>query len=657
MSRAENTELVDNFIQFYKRYLKDEIGEFAQKYPNEQRSLYIDWKEDLQRYDADLADDFLTQPEQLQMYAEEAIRLYDYPIDINPADAHARITNLPDRHTYGVGEVGDPDIAAESSYVGVKGNISRATAYKSKIEEAAFECQRCGSLTYIPQENGDFQEPHECQACERQGPFQINFEQSEFIGYRKLQIKEPPGDAANGTGRKITAHLTDDLAKVGGVHELENRVGEEVVVYGYLGLEQAGSKNDKSAVFDPYLEAQAIDFDSEMGDIDPDEHRDEFEPLATGAAPYESFKDCIAPELKRVDNWPLAFDLAAAWLFSAPRIDPAEGSTHRGDIHWGIFGPPGVGKSIFMSALADLSPGCEHRSATGLSSDVGLVAAAVRDDFSEGDTWTLKPGILARADCHVILDEVDKADLNLSKTNDALEGRQIATVDKADIHAELKTRVGLMFAGNPDGGRWEDLEHVAVKEQIDIEDSLWSRFDGVVILQDDPDEETDREVADHMLKQHRADEARVLKSTGREIPGHVKDEFIRPPDEIQRPISKDAARAWVMAGRELSPVLTDAVEDQLRESFVDLRNPDTDVGDGFAATKRKLKAAIRLSKAFARVRLSAVVEPCDAEKAEQLLKDINAQFFHPAAGFDGESGVRRLRRRCRRTGLRTKGGY
>src|SRR6056297_3035964 len=97
MARAENTELIDTFEQFYRRYYSDEIGELAQNYPGEQRSLFVDWT-DLYRFDADLADDFMSQPEQHREYAEEALRLYDLPVDVSLGQAHVRVENL-DGHT------------------------------------------------------------------------------------------------------------------------------------------------------------------------------------------------------------------------------------------------------------------------------------------------------------------------------------------------------------------------------------------------------------------------------------------------------------------------------------------------------------------------------------------------------------------------------
>ena len=93
MARAEDTEVIDRFEQFYRDYYRNEIGELAQRYPNEQRSLYVDWN-DLYRFDPDLADDFLAQPDQMRDYAEEALRLYDLPVDVKLGQAHIRVRNL-----------------------------------------------------------------------------------------------------------------------------------------------------------------------------------------------------------------------------------------------------------------------------------------------------------------------------------------------------------------------------------------------------------------------------------------------------------------------------------------------------------------------------------------------------------------------------------
>jgi len=82
MAQAGNQDLTERFIQFYRNYYREEIGTLAQRYPNEQRSLYVEY-DDLFQFDRDLAEDFRTKPDQMREYAEEALRLYDLPADVS----------------------------------------------------------------------------------------------------------------------------------------------------------------------------------------------------------------------------------------------------------------------------------------------------------------------------------------------------------------------------------------------------------------------------------------------------------------------------------------------------------------------------------------------------------------------------------------------
>ncbi|NIS29912.1 MAG: AAA family ATPase, partial [Actinobacteria bacterium] len=233
MATVENTELVERFDQFYRNYYRDEIGRLAQRYPNEQRSLTVDW-DDLYRFDKDLADDYVAQPDQLREYAEEALRLYDLPVDVSLGQAHVRVQNLD-----AVTDIRDIRARDVNKLVGVQGIVRKATDVRPKVQEAAFECQRCGTLTYIPQ-SGAFQEPHECQGCERQGPFTINYDQSTFVDAQKLRVQESPEGLRGGeTPQSIDVHIEDDLT---------GRVapGDHVTVTGVLRIEQQTNQNQKS---------------------------------------------------------------------------------------------------------------------------------------------------------------------------------------------------------------------------------------------------------------------------------------------------------------------------------------------------------------------------------------------------------------------------
>ncbi|WP_458188760.1 LAGLIDADG family homing endonuclease [Haladaptatus sp. NG-WS-4] len=346
MARAENTELVDRFEQFYRRYYGDEVGELAQQYPNEKRSLYIDW-DDLYRFDADIADDYLAQPQQLQEYAEEALRLYDLPVDVSLGQAHVRMQGLPETT-----EIRAIRARHVNTLVSVQGIVRKATGVRPKIQEAAFECQRCGTLTYIPQAGGDFQEPHECQGCERQGPFRINFDQSEFIDSQKLRVQESPEGLRGGeTPQSIDVHIEDDIT--GNVSP-----GDHVTVTGVLHLEQQGNAQEKSAVFDVYMDGVAVKIeDEEFEDMDiTDADKEEIIELSNESDIYEQMVASIAPAIYGYDEEKLAMILQ---LFSGVTKHLPDGSRIRGDLHMLLIGDPGTGKCVKGDTRVTLDDGRE----------------------------------------------------------------------------------------------------------------------------------------------------------------------------------------------------------------------------------------------------------------------------------------------------------
>ncbi|WP_247003716.1 LAGLIDADG family homing endonuclease [Halosolutus gelatinilyticus] len=397
MAQAGNTELVDAFEQFFRNYYDNEIKQLAQRYPNEQRSLHVDWQ-DLYRYDPDLADDLINQPEQLQRYAEEALRLYDLPIDVSLGQAHVRVRNLPETESPEIREIRARDM---NSLVQVRGIVRKATDVRPKIEEAAFECQLCGTLTRVPQSSGDFQEPHECQGCERQGPFRVNFDQSEFVDSQKLRIQESPEGLRGGeTPQSLDVHIEDDITG-------EVTPGDHVSATGVLRLEQQESQGEKSPVFDFYMEGMSVDIDEEQfEDMDiTDEDKEEIVRLSGEDDIYEQMVGSIAPSIYGYDQEKLAMILQ---LFSGVTKQLPDGSRIRGDLHMLLIGDPGTGKSQMLGYIQNIAPRSVYTSGKG-SSSAGLTAAAVRDDFGDGQQWTLEAGALVLADQGIAaVDELDK---------------------------------------------------------------------------------------------------------------------------------------------------------------------------------------------------------------------------------------------------------
>lgn len=618
MASAENQELVDRFEEFYRTYYHDEIGELAQHYPNEQRSLYLDWA-DLNRFDPDIADDFRNQPEQMQPYAEEALRLYDLPVDVSLGQAHVRITNLP-----GGTDIRDIRSKNVNTLVGVRGIVRKATDVRPKIQQAAFECQRCGTLTRIPQTGGDFQEPHQCQGCERQGPFRINFDQSEFIDAQKLRVQESPEGLRGGeTPQNLDVHIEDDIT---------GRVtaGDHVGVTGVLHLEQQGSNQEKSTMFDIYMDGHTVELEEEQfEDMDiTDEDKQAIVELSSDPEIYERMVDSLAPSIYGHREAKLAMTLQ---LFSGVTKHLPDGSRTRGDLHMLLIGDPGTGKSQLLQYIRNIAPRSVYTSGKG-SSAAGLTASAVRDEFGEGQQWTLEAGALVLADRGIAaVDELDKMrSEDRSAMHEALEQQSIS-ISKAGINATLKSRCSLLGAANPKYGRFDSYEPIG--EQIDLEPALISRFDLIFTVTDKPDPDEDRKLAQHILQTNYAGELNTQR-TNLPSPDVTREEVDAVTEEVAPDIDAELLRKYIAyAQQSCYPRMTDDAREAIQEFYVDLRSKGADEDAPVPVTARKLEALVRLGEASARVRLSDTVEREDAERVIEIVRSCLQDI-----GVDPETG-------------------
>ncbi len=607
MSTQQNQDVLDKFDTFLRNYYREDLGELAQKYPNEKESLWIDWQ-DLYRSDPDLADDVRNHPDQFIDYFEEAVRLFDLPVDIT-LDANVRVFNLPDANQYSVGAYRSDDIG---ELLGVSGQVSKRTKVRPRAQEAAFECQRCGTLTRIPQVGDEFQEPHECQGCERQGPFRLNQEQSQWEDHQMLRVQQPPEEVAGGQGVHVDVHVTDDL-----VDTVES--GDRVTINGIMSLEHP---DDGQTAYEPYLDGKSIEVEeTDYEDINIEEYRDAIEEIAAGehGDPYDLLIDSIAPKVEGMDTIKEALALQ---LFGGLRLQYPDGKTDRGNSHVLLLGDPGTAKSTLLHAVEDIAPRATFASGKGASA-AGMTAAAVADDFGDAK-WSLEAGALVIAnDGIACVDEIDKVQEDaVNSMHEALENERV-NVNKAGINTTLPARTALLAAGNPKYGRFDQYEPIA--EQIDLDPALMSRFDLMFMVDDSPDPEADREIIDGILESR---QTAAAFTAGDDL---SEDEL----QEIKPAIPKDALRAYIAhAKREVQPQFSDDVKARLKDWFADLRLANGEDEDApIPVTFRKLEGVARLMEASARVRLSDQVTHEDLARAKKLvLRSMDDVGMDPETG-------------------------
>ena len=183
--------------------------------------------------------------------------------------------------------------------------------------------------------------------------------------------------------------------------------GDHVRVTGVLHLDQQGSNQEKSPIFDVYMDGLTVEIeDEQFEDMNiTDEDKKEIIELSNAGDIYERMVGSMAPSIYGYEQEKLAIIMQ---LFSGVTKHLPDDSRIRGDLHMLLIGDPGTGKSKLLQYIRNLAPRSVYTSGKG-SSSAGLTAAAVRDDFGDGQQWTLEAGALVLADQGIAaVDELDK---------------------------------------------------------------------------------------------------------------------------------------------------------------------------------------------------------------------------------------------------------
>ena len=339
---------------------------------------------------------------------------------------------------------------------------------------------------------------------------------------------------------------------------------------------------------------------------------------------YEKMRQSIAPTIYGLD---VEKDAMVLQLFGGVPKTMPDGTRIRGDIHMLLVGDPGTAKSQMLTYMSKLAPRSIYASGKA-SSAAGLTAAAVRDEFGEGQ-WTLEAGALVLADMGIAcIDEIDKmAEQDRSALHQAMEQQEIS-VAKAGINATLKSRCAILAAANPKLGRFD--EYIPIHEQINMPPALLSRFDLIFSIIDKPNRERDNEVATHILQTHKAGEVKEhrLRARSTEYSEKEEEKLMKPVTPYFKP---DFIRKYIAyAKRNIFPVLQDEAIKRLNDYYVSLRSSSE---ESIPFTPRQLEAFVRLAEASARVRLSDKVTVGDADIAINIIEK-----YLRRVGFDRETG-------------------
>ena len=416
MEAAEQIRKLEEFIE------ATSLKELMKAAASGARSLVLDFIE-LSKFDPDVAEQLLEQPEEVIRAAELAISSFDLP---EGKRIRVRITNLPAQHKILI-----RNIRAEhlNKLLLIEGTVRQKSDVRPQVIAARFECPSCGNIMNVLQLDNKFKEPSRC-GCGRKGKFKLL--SKELVDAQGIVLEESTRDLEGGEQpKRMNVLLKDEL--VSPISEKRTNPGSSIRVIGLVKevpiILRTGGQSTK---FDLIIEAnhvEALEEDYTNIEITKEDEKQIFE-LAKDKRAQEKLIQSLAPGIYGHERIKEAMLLQ---FVGGVRKSRTDGVNTRGDIHLLLIGDPGSGKSMLLKRAAVVAPKARYVSGKGVSG-AGLTASVVRDEFLSG--WSLEAGALVLANRGVVMiDELDK----------------MSNEDRAAMHEGLEQQsyhhdFGLMFS-------------------------------------------------------------------------------------------------------------------------------------------------------------------------------------------------------------------
>ena len=559
--------------------------------------VVVDFAE-LVKFDLDLANELLENPEDTTRAAEIAVEQFDLE---EISGFRVRFRNLPENQKIMIRNIRSKHIG---KFMSTEGVVRQKSDVRPQVVAAKFECPVCGNIINILQLNGSFSEPSKC-GCGRKGKFTLL--SKDLVDAQGIVLEEAPENLEGGEQpKRINLLLKNDL--VSPLSEKKTNPGSTIGVVGTIKevpiVLKTGSKSTR---FDLMIEVNYVEsVEENFLDVEiTEEEKEKIKELSKEPELFTKLVQSIAPSIygyERVKEGLLM------QLVAGVRKVRSDMVVSRGDMHILLIGDPGSGKSALLKRVSAIAPKGRYVSGRGVSG-AGLTASVVRDEFLKG--WSLEAGALVLASNGICcVDEMDKmVPEDRAAMHEALE-QQTVSISKANIQATLISRTTVLAAANPKFGRFDPYGIIA--EQINLPPTLINRFDLIFPIKDLPDETKDEKLATHILEAHRS------------------------PDIHEPEVPTEFLKKYIAYARQnVSPKLSHSALEEIKSFYLKMRG-GSGGEEGIRAvpiSARQLEALVRLAEASAKLRLSDEVSREDARRGIELLEYSLSQI-----GLDKETG-------------------
>eukprot|EP00977_Amphora_coffeiformis_P012750 scaffold3226_cov160-Amphora_coffeaeformis.AAC.11 len=192
--------------------------------------------------------------------------------------------------------------------------------------------------------------------------------------------------------------------------------------------------------------------------------------------------------------------------------------------------------------------------------------------------------------------------------------QQTVSIAKAGIVATLNARAAVLAAANPLYGRYHRGK--SLSENVNLPNSLLSRFDLLFLVLDIADIDKDMALARHVTLVH--------QNEGRKSTGADDENDMEEDDADAEVVPPKVLREYISRARRYQPFMPADVAPYVVEAYVTLRQGSatssrrSKESDQTVLTARQLLSILRISQALARLRFADLVAREDVDEAIRL---------------------------------------